>query len=304
MNQNVSKTITTLKQSEAASTKGVASAARQAQADLQRISVHQDVERAAPEEEISIQPDALEPLASRLSSWKSNLGEVIAALNKCKAYTIHSNEGTRMILVGGKEDAQTVRQFYTAVCSQVDRLTVAFGTGKGRTWCNNFRLTAVTEIAQAIREGARQTNEALRAEAVPSPEELSKVEAAISSRARRIDAINNWMRKNHKSLAEAAAPRPSTDSAPVWRPPVIRLVTSERAAPPATYNLWKYGRKNMFTKEERMVIALARKAAADPTCDLLPEEIIGDLLNIIEAAEMRAYDEQEAKRPVANEAQS
>jgi hypothetical protein len=142
-------------------------AAAAAQTLMSRHSITEamiDVSRDQDEKDEPIASDALHIHGETLPTWKSVLADRMCGVNQCKSFRI----GGSLYIVGRPSDAGTVRYLFAFVAREIDRLCIeaasALGS-PGKTWLNNFRLGAATEVARRLEEAHQATRAAMRQEA-------------------------------------------------------------------------------------------------------------------------------------------
>lgn len=89
-----------------------------------------------------------EPLdeMKKVSTWKWSLAKSIADANSCRVYislsgmVIAGEMKSAIKIVGRPSDVAKTKYLYLYLVSETDRLTKVNGKGKGKTWCNNYRL--------------------------------------------------------------------------------------------------------------------------------------------------------------------
>lgn len=111
-----------------------------------------EAEGGATEEEIKTFEG--EPLNSsdkgkvNSSTWKNVLAQVLSRNNGCYVF----KRRAQIIITGTPTNVASVRYLYAYCVKEIDRLTKLNGKGKGRTFCNNFRLGCVEAVTQAIKK--------------------------------------------------------------------------------------------------------------------------------------------------------
>jgi Protein of unknown function (DUF2786) len=124
-----------------------------------------DVKPDADEKAEPIQHDLLHATGGlQLPSWKGVLGTVLCEVNGCMCF----RTGGNLNVIGRPSDAATVRYLFAYIAHEVDRLAELAASERGnpgRTWLNNFRLGAVTEVNRRLRQAHKDTRAAMRKEA-------------------------------------------------------------------------------------------------------------------------------------------
>lgn len=146
-----------------------ASATKQAQVLMSKHSISQamlDIGMDDDETAEAVEDDLLHRHSSRqMPSWKGRLGVVMCEVNQCKCYRRH---GGALKIIGRPSDAATVRYLFSYVVREIDRLTnleASYRGSPGRTWCNNFRIGAVTEVNERLREAAKEARADMKRDA-------------------------------------------------------------------------------------------------------------------------------------------
>lgn len=149
-------------------------AAAKAQEIMLRYKITRLVEEAASEAIISHGHEPLERSKKKVV-WRGLLANEIAQANFCRIF--YSWKGTlwELTIIGTEENAETTRYFYGFLVNEVDRLTDAYGKGKGKSWCNNFRLGVVDTLRQKLQEMQENTINEMRNEASQKNEPMALV---------------------------------------------------------------------------------------------------------------------------------
>lgn len=107
----------------------------------------------------------LDFLGKNISVWKSRLALVISEANHCRVYINTDQKGYRCVgLVGTEKDTSITRYLYHYLINKISRLSERDGKGKGKTWCNNFKIGAVSEIKVRLDEALEQSKITLKEE--------------------------------------------------------------------------------------------------------------------------------------------
>lgn len=125
----------------------------------------------------------------KVVAWKASLLGVIASANRCKVFTGHDGSQRTLNAYGQPSDLDTVQYMYHAIRKEIDRLARDAARGKGRSWGRNFRLGAVHEIGQRLRQARAKAVQSARDDAFARGGEtaLVRVDRALEH-AERIDA--------------------------------------------------------------------------------------------------------------------
>lgn len=142
-------------------------------------------------------------VARRLPMWKWDLAWSLCTANQCRPWT--STEYNRSeskyermcYVIGRPSDAQTVQYLHQYLCHEVDRLAKTHA-GKGRTWLNNFRMGAVSEIERRLEQKQAYDHKALKQSArtevkAGNENALVKVENALARVEEQGTMVEKWM---------------------------------------------------------------------------------------------------------------
>ena len=140
----------------------------------------------------------------RLPMWKWDLAWSLCNANQCRPwvsteYNRSEKKYARMCYVIGRaSDAQTVQYLHQYLCHELDRLAKTH-TGKGRTWLNNFRMGAVSEIENRLEEKQAYDHKALKQSAqtevkAGNENALVKVENALARIEEQGTMVEKWMK--------------------------------------------------------------------------------------------------------------
>ncbi len=147
------------------------SAAKQAQILMSKHNISEamvSVEADADEQE-DLEVDMLHQHGGRqLPSWKGRLGVVMCEVNQCHCYRTEGRDGMELRIIGRPSDAATVRYLFSYVVREIERLTQQESDnrgGAGRTWLNNFRLGAMQEVNNRLREADKEARAAMKQDA-------------------------------------------------------------------------------------------------------------------------------------------
>jgi hypothetical protein len=112
--------------------------------------------RGSPKEEIKISGKPLyEGIRSIL--WKSNLAWHLCTLNDCKFYYTYENRfgksHTLFMMAGRESDMEIIRYMFNSIVSQIEifcKEAMSLNKGSGKTYSNNFKLAAVSAVANRL----------------------------------------------------------------------------------------------------------------------------------------------------------
>lgn len=136
----------------------------------------------------------------QLDRWRGVLASTIGGANACKIYS----SGSNLMIIGRPSDAETVRYLYGWLSREVERLATEQGSGKGRTWRNNFRLGVVDTIARKVTAQHEAFQKAVRAEADTS-QALVRVNQGLTRIVERKLEVVRWAKENVKLYARSAS---------------------------------------------------------------------------------------------------
>ena len=108
--------------------------------------------------------------SGRITTWKSNLATRLAKHYGCALYNDWTTHNYRMYsrykLVGKKSDIEIVNYMFSWLQSEITRLILKEGKGKGKVFCNSYCLGAVAGISHQLEQNkkdqtktAEQTNQ-------------------------------------------------------------------------------------------------------------------------------------------------
>jgi len=119
------------------------------------VDAHSDTDSESPIED----GEPLETYTSRVPVWQQVLVGALASHYGCAIYQARSSTQTAIRVVGCPSDVRLFRLQYGRVKSQIDRLTLKNGLGKGRSYCDSYRkglVVVVHERLNAMRTEVRQ----------------------------------------------------------------------------------------------------------------------------------------------------
>jgi hypothetical protein len=119
------------------------------------VDAHSDAPSELPGED----GEPVETYASRVPVWQQVLVGTLASHYGCVIYQARSSKETAIRVVGCPSDVRLFRLQYSRVKSQIDRLTLRNGLGKGRSFCDSYRKGLVVVIHErlvAMRTEVRQ----------------------------------------------------------------------------------------------------------------------------------------------------
>jgi len=140
-------------------------AAAAAQDLMSRHSISEAMLDVSPDQDEMIDSDILfAETGAQMPTWKLLLGSCIAEVNQCKAF----QSGSTLQIIGKPSSAATVRYLFMYIAREIDRLCDFEARNRGapgRTWSNNFRLGAVSEVSRRLREADAAARAAMKREA-------------------------------------------------------------------------------------------------------------------------------------------
>jgi hypothetical protein len=147
--------------------------------------------------------------SSRVPRWRVMLASAVAETNGCRVYVRRTHAASELVIVGTGDDAASVLTLDAHLSTEVDRLTRRLGHGRGRRWCNGFRLGAVTTLALRLREArtsarAQARHEARHTAHPSGSQALVCIDGALQRLDEREAAVETFMRER---LRLCTAPR-------------------------------------------------------------------------------------------------
>jgi hypothetical protein len=133
------------------------------------------------------------------ATWKWNLAWALGKHNHCRPWSTRgwaaqTGYVRKAFLVGRRSDAQAAQVLFWYVSAEVERLADQH-RGKGRTWLNNFRLGAVSEVERRLRQERNEKTEERRSVAqAAGGGALVRLETALVRFAERGKQAEDWMR--------------------------------------------------------------------------------------------------------------
>lgn len=187
---------------------------------LEGLSADYDTDKPKqPDEPIAdFKADLMDP-STQNATWKSRLAATVAKVNECKVYIrkqrTYAPNGKATLtsgfaIVGRASDAQTVRYIYGWLSGEIDRLAHAQCAGYGATFYNNFRIGAVESVCARLEAARKETEQAMRQEAMVSPNAMAMVHIknAIACRDEQARAVERWVDNNLKLRNVSSSYRP------------------------------------------------------------------------------------------------
>jgi hypothetical protein len=151
----------------------------------------------------SIQTRTIDTLG-KIPAWRYQLLTEIAKVNRCKTFSWYENDGTgprrTLHAYGQPSDLDTVAYMYAAISREIERLALAAARGKGRSWGRNFRLGAVHEIGQRLREAQRSAVQSAREQAFADGGEtaLVRIDRALVHAGEIAETVDRYGRERLK----------------------------------------------------------------------------------------------------------
>lgn len=131
-------------------------AAAAAAAAERLIQEHRIAEADLDTGETEIMGLVLDPMGARSPTWKECLLAALETAHGCAGFARKVDGQVRCIVVGRKDDVETVRYLFTWLTAEIERLCAADPTLKGRRARYSFRVGAVAGVRDAMR-AARET---------------------------------------------------------------------------------------------------------------------------------------------------
>ncbi len=139
-------------------------------------------------------------VARRIPAWKWDLAWSLCDANQCRPWSSTEYDEAEekyarvCYVIGRTGDAQTVQYLHQYLAHEIDRLAKTH-SGKGRTWLNNFRLGAVSEIERRLKLKKRYDRKALTRSAAESGDStaLVKMESALARIEAQDKMVDKWM---------------------------------------------------------------------------------------------------------------
>lgn len=110
------------------------------------VDAHSDTDMESPIED----GEPVETYASRVPVWQQMLIGTLASQYGCVVYQARSLKETAVRVVGCPSDVRLFRLQYSRVKTQIDRLTLRNGLGKGRSYCDSYRKGLVVVVHERL----------------------------------------------------------------------------------------------------------------------------------------------------------
>lgn len=110
--------------------------------------------------------DAPLETARRVRKWKVALASALADVNDCVAYTLLTDSGEAIALIGRARDREAVAALWEWLVKQIEWLSATHGAGRSRQWHEAFRIGVVDEVARRLEEGNAEADGALSSTAL------------------------------------------------------------------------------------------------------------------------------------------
>jgi hypothetical protein len=140
-------------------------AAAMAQELMSKHAISEAMLDVSPDSDEAIEHDVLhQGFGTQLPTWKGQLGVTLSEVNQCKCF----RSGPALNIIGRPSDANTVRYLFGYIAREIDRLAIIESRLRGnveKTWLNNFRLGAVSEVNRRLQEAHAAAKAAMRREA-------------------------------------------------------------------------------------------------------------------------------------------
>ncbi len=136
-------------------------------------------------------------------SWKSILANGIAQLNHCRVYIGRRQTNKFIGIIGAEDDVSIVRYLFLYLVTEIEALCIKEGD-HNKTWRNNFKLAAVSQILKILRETAERSKRDFK-EHCQDEKVASEALARFSDKLARVDEYieNNMKLGKGKSVASA-----------------------------------------------------------------------------------------------------
>ncbi len=146
-----------------------ANAAAQAQALMSKHAIETaSLETPAIKDEQIAEHEIQATEKTKKEAWKSSLSVALCEVNNLKYYNYRSRGGFKYMCIGRDSDVQIVRYMFAYLTSEIERLckkAAADNGSPGKTWCNNFKWGAASEINKRLRESHKNAIASMRREA-------------------------------------------------------------------------------------------------------------------------------------------
>lgn len=113
--------------------------------------------------------------------WRGKLARVIAEANGCSSYWERTKDGLFLRLIGTPSRVAGVRQLYTWLATEIDRLGTAAATGKGQSYGRAWRIGCASRVGERLKEAARLGREEARQQAIGAGASIVRVNAALAT---------------------------------------------------------------------------------------------------------------------------
>jgi hypothetical protein len=148
------------------------------------IDAHSETASESPTED----SEPVELYASRVPVWQQILVGTIASHYGCAIYQSRGPQETAIRVVGCPSDVRLFRLQYERVKTQIDRLTLKNGVGKGRSFCDSYRKGLVVVVHERLIAMRTEVRQAATSTA------LVKLDERESLAAQRLFATHNNIR--------------------------------------------------------------------------------------------------------------
>ncbi len=165
------------------------------------------LETAADEDEQAGEEVLYDNTWKVLPTWRQLLAQDLAKANRCRSF----QRGRNLCIVGRPSDCANVRYMHAYLMTEVDRLTKSAskdGGGLGRTWMNNFRLGAVTEVGRRVQIAALEARQEAKAEAVAQTDggaSLARIDSALATLDGHAKAVDDYIARNLNVRSSSAS---------------------------------------------------------------------------------------------------
>lgn len=139
----------------------------------------------------------------RYVAWRGQLAAPLARINGCYAY----GNGTIRV-VGTADRCGHVRQMFTYLAHEIERLALVHAMGRGKAYANAWRVGCVSRLIERVKEAVAQGADDAKREAVDRGVSLVRVEFAMSltSSLRERARVEAWVEANLKLGKRRASP--------------------------------------------------------------------------------------------------
>ncbi|HET9061727.1 MAG TPA: hypothetical protein VFO62_00425, partial [Candidatus Binatia bacterium] len=114
-------------------------------------------------------------------TWRGRLARGIADANGCRIYWDPGHGGTLLRVIGTPSRVAAVRQLYSWLAAEIDRLGSEAASGKGRSYGRSWRVGCASRVSERLADAAKAGRKEAERTALHSGASIVRVSAALAT---------------------------------------------------------------------------------------------------------------------------